>query len=113
MPVTITINHLFVDFSQEVKIWHNGTLTVCKKPERRLDFAIKTIESRLDPHYIFEDCLISVPANGRVPLEATLQQQNVLPNQIEPPPVPENNQTQIVRERRRAGNENLTCCGLI
>ena len=69
MPVTVYVNRLFVDYNQMVRIFHNSILTVEKKPERNWDVVTKTIDDRVDPSYIFEDCLISVPANDRVPLD--------------------------------------------
>ena len=74
MPVTIYLNRFVVNFAQDVNIWHNGSLTVSRRPEKKKDVINKTIEDRLDPDYIFEDYLISVPTNCRVPLETTLQQ---------------------------------------
>lgn len=74
MPVTIYLNRFVVNFAHDVKIWHNGSLTVSRKPEKKKDIINKSIEARLDPDYIFEDYLISVPTNCRVPIETTLQQ---------------------------------------
>jgi hypothetical protein len=45
---------------------------VCKKPEKDMKIVAKTIDERMDPDYVFEDCLISVPNQERVPLEFTL-----------------------------------------
>jgi len=68
MPITIYLNRFVVNFNQDVQIWHNGSLTANKRPEKNKDIIVKTIETRLDPEYIFEDCLVSVPTNSRVPL---------------------------------------------
>jgi hypothetical protein len=41
---------------------------VCKKPEKDMKIVAKTIDERMDPDYVFEDCLVSVPNQERVPL---------------------------------------------
>ena len=69
MPVTIFINRLFVNFSQNVKIYHNNVLTVDKMPMRNLSIVQQTIDDRVDPFYIFEESLLSIPTNGRVPVD--------------------------------------------
>jgi hypothetical protein len=68
IPVVIYLNRFIVNFTQDVQIWHNGSLTVSRRPEKKKDIIVKTIETRLDPEYIFEDRFVSVPNNCRVPL---------------------------------------------
>ncbi len=73
MPVTIYVNRLTVD-QNYVKIYHNGTLTVCRKPQKDHKIVEKSIREREDPFYIFEDCFISIPTNSRVSLPFNVQQ---------------------------------------
>lgn len=43
MPVTINVNRYVVNFEQDVQIWHNGVLTVSKRPEKKKEVIIKSI----------------------------------------------------------------------
>ena len=69
MTINIHINHLFVDLSKDVKVYHNKVLTVNRMPERKSLVITKSIDERMDPDFIFEDCLVSQATTGRVPLE--------------------------------------------
>ena len=53
MVVTIYVNHLTIDYTKMVRIYHNGILTVNRKAERNIDVIKESIRLRGDIFYIF------------------------------------------------------------
>lgn len=74
MTVFIYVNRAMVNFTQDVEIYHNGVLTVKRRPLTTEQIVYKSINERGDPFYIFEDCMASVPKNGRVHLDVKASQ---------------------------------------
>lgn len=50
IPISIYVNRFTVDYSKEVRIFHNKSMTVCRPPEKNMDIIVKTINERMD-HY--------------------------------------------------------------
>ena len=69
ITVFIYLNRAMINFSQDVEIYHNGVLTVRRRPQTTEQIVYKSIGARGDPFYIFEDCMASVPKNGRIALD--------------------------------------------
>lgn len=74
MPVLLYLNRAFVNYSQDVEIYHNGALTVRRRPQTIEQVVYKTIGDRGDPFYVFEDCIQSVSQNDRVTLDVNTAQ---------------------------------------
>ena len=53
--ITIMVNKKMVDFSQNIRIFHNGELTVDEKIKQNPETMEKTFLERKDYFYIFED----------------------------------------------------------
>lgn len=56
-------------------------MTMCRMPEKNPGIVEKTIRERMDPFYIFEDCLTSSPNRDRTPMP--FQPQQVITEQIQ------------------------------
>jgi len=73
MPVTIYVNHVTINYSEPVSIYHNNQLTVIRKAERNINIVKESIRSRGDIFYIFEDRFVSIPDNDRFPLDESIK----------------------------------------
>lgn len=49
------LNRNFVNFSQNIEVYHNGELTVRRKPEINKNIVSDSMYKFFDPWYIFED----------------------------------------------------------
>lgn len=61
--IGVMLNQNMIDPNQPVTIVHNGAVTAQRQFQPRPDVAERTMLERVDPYYIFEDEIVSVPQN--------------------------------------------------